>query len=156
MQRLRRAVIRVEECLSILLMVALFAVVTVQVASRYVFARPLFWSEELATILFVWVVYLGSGIASRRRAHIAILLLPDRLPSPVREGVALATAMCSLAFSSLLVVVGLQVSLAAWDIPSPAIQIPLSWVYLAVPVGALAMIAWGVEGVWTAITERRR
>jgi TRAP-type C4-dicarboxylate transport system permease small subunit len=101
------------------------------------------------------VVFLGSAIAVRRGAHIAILLLPDRLRNRAREWVRLGIAACSLGFSAVLAVVGLQVSLAARDIPSPAMQIPLSSVYLAVPVGALVMIAWGLAEAWTVVKGLR-
>ena len=39
------------------------------VISRYVFHQPLVWSDELASILFLWLSMLGSVVAFRRGEH---------------------------------------------------------------------------------------
>jgi TRAP-type C4-dicarboxylate transport system permease small subunit len=40
------------------------------VGSRYVFHRPILWSDELASILFLWMAMLGAVVALRRGEHI--------------------------------------------------------------------------------------
>jgi tripartite ATP-independent transporter DctM subunit len=42
------------------------------VISRYVFDRPLTWSDELASILFLWLAMLGAVIALRREGHMRL------------------------------------------------------------------------------------
>ena len=39
------------------------------VVSRYVLHAPLVWSDELASILFLWLAMLGSAVAFRRTEH---------------------------------------------------------------------------------------
>jgi TRAP-type C4-dicarboxylate transport system permease small subunit len=39
------------------------------VVSRYLFDQPLVWSDELASILFLWLAMLGAAIALRRSEH---------------------------------------------------------------------------------------
>ena len=39
------------------------------VTSRYVFHNPLIWSDELASILFLWLSMLGAVIALRHGEH---------------------------------------------------------------------------------------
>lgn len=63
---------------AVLLAVMTFAVAS-GVFSRYVLDRPIGFINELATVLFIWVVFLSAAGALRRREHISITLLTDRL-----------------------------------------------------------------------------
>ena len=47
-------------------------VVNVNVLMRYFLKRPLYWSEEVATGLFVWTVFIGSAYAYRKHAHLGV------------------------------------------------------------------------------------
>jgi len=44
----------------------------------------IYWSEEVATICFVWFVFLGSSVAYRKNAHLGVDLLVKRLPGKIR------------------------------------------------------------------------
>src|SRR5664280_892548 len=50
------------------------------VISRYVFHNPLVWSDELASILFLWLAMLGAVVAFRRGAHMRMSTLVARAP----------------------------------------------------------------------------
>lgn len=63
-------------CCFFVLMVAL----TVQVVGRYVLQHSITWMEELATIMFVWMIYLGVSGAVSRRKHLRIDFLLDMMP----------------------------------------------------------------------------
>ncbi len=52
-----------------LLVVAEIVVLLAGVISRYVFHEPLIWSDELASILFLWLAMLGAVVAFRRNEH---------------------------------------------------------------------------------------
>src|ERR1700733_14179170 len=54
-------------------LVALEAIILLAgVISRYVFNAPLAWSDELASILFLWLAMLGAGVALRRDEHMRL------------------------------------------------------------------------------------
>src|SRR5271168_95772 len=55
------------------------------VVSRYVFDHPLVWSDELASILFLWLAMLGAVIAFRRDEHMRMTALVRRLPQGWRD-----------------------------------------------------------------------
>ena len=54
------------------------AILFAGVVSRYVFNKPLTWSDELASILFLWLAMLGAVIALRRGEHMRL----DHLRQP--------------------------------------------------------------------------
>ena len=52
-----------------LLVVAEIVILFAGVVSRYVLHSPLIWSDELASILFLWLAMLGAAVAFRRAEH---------------------------------------------------------------------------------------
>src|SRR5690606_13845581 len=59
------------------LLVGVLSVVSLQVVMRYVFNAPTVWSEELATLLFVWFVMLGIGPVLKHQEHIMVEVLTE-------------------------------------------------------------------------------
>src|SRR5271170_2810766 len=52
-----------------LLVVAEIVILFAGVVSRYGMHQPLIWSDELASILFLWLAMLGAVVAFRRAEH---------------------------------------------------------------------------------------
>ena len=114
------------------------------VFSRFVLHNPLVWSDELASILFLWLAMLGSVSALRRGEHMRMTALVSRL-EPSRRAVfeAIAMAAC-LAF--LLLVIGPAWRYAADErvITTPALEISNLWRAAALPIGVALMAAFTV------------
>jgi len=51
------------------LVVAEIVILFAGVVARYGLHRPLIWSDELASILFLWLAMLGAAVAFRRSEH---------------------------------------------------------------------------------------
>ncbi len=131
---------RMAEILLVLFLSVLTIVVFLQVLFRYVFTLPLFWTEETARYCLIWASMLGAGYALRHGQHIAVTFVVDRLP----EGLYRATMrLAQVAVLAIIVVIlwgGVElVSITRHQI-SPALRIPMSYPYLAMPTGALFML----------------
>ena len=50
----------------------LFLALVVQVVRRFVFGAPSAWTEELATIAFVWVIFWGTAFTVPLSTHVAV------------------------------------------------------------------------------------
>ncbi len=111
------------------------AVACLQVVMRYVFSAALPWPEEVATWAFTWAVMLGMALATGRGAHIAIDVLPRRLPERARAVLQFLTASVMVTVSLVLLLHGLDYVQRAIS-ASPALQMPMKYLFLAVPVGA--------------------
>src|SRR5579875_3672718 len=70
--RLDRALAWLTEIPAAVLVIVETVVLFAGVVSRYVFDRPLTWSDELAAILFLWLAMLGAVIALRRDGHMRL------------------------------------------------------------------------------------
>src|SRR5438552_3095993 len=78
------AVSKVTEMAAAALLVAEVALLGSSTTARYVFAHPLPWSDELASLLFIWLAVLGAVIALRRGEHMRLPALVRIIPSPLR------------------------------------------------------------------------
>jgi TRAP-type C4-dicarboxylate transport system permease small subunit len=104
MMRIWDKLIRITDLASALCVVAMVAIVAVQIVLRYVFAHPFVWADELANWLFVWVIYLGASVLVRYDAHLRVEILIDRLSPRVNQWRALFVNLLVLAFLLLLFV----------------------------------------------------
>ena len=121
------------------LMLALTAVVLLQVLFRYVLELPLTWSDEAARHLLVWLSFMGGGIAIAGHLHPRIELI-DSLGSPrMRRGIEAFVALLILAFLVGLFVISLDVALTYNKYHSLALGLPQSVPRLALSVGAILM-----------------
>jgi tripartite ATP-independent transporter DctM subunit len=123
------------EVAAILLLLATAFVALLQVFCRYVLGHALAWPEEAAKYLFVWFVFLGAAMVTRRGQHITIDLLRRSLPPALLRWHAAFTRGVSAAASAFLLVFGWQLTVRATFV-SPALEWPHTYLYLAVPVGA--------------------
>jgi TRAP-type C4-dicarboxylate transport system permease small subunit len=119
-------------------------VVAAQVFCRYVLNHSLFWSEELARYLLVWLTFLGATVAYHRRAHPSIDMLKSRVGPTVGRLMAIAGYLAALLFFGVLTVYGLQFAHFVRAQISPALQIPKWMILLALPVSGaiLCLHTW--------------
>src|ERR1700710_415132 len=68
------------------------------VISRYVFNAPLTWSDELASILFLWLAMLGAVVALRRVEHMRLGFLVSRAPPRLRAFIETLATIAVLVF----------------------------------------------------------
>jgi TRAP-type C4-dicarboxylate transport system permease small subunit len=77
---LDRAIGTVCEVIGSTLVLAEVVILFAGVTSRYVFDRPLFWTDELANTLFLWLAMLGVVVALRSNGHMRLTTLVAWLP----------------------------------------------------------------------------
>ena len=119
---------------------AMVVVTVLGVFFRYVLNAALPWAEEADRYLFIWLSFVGASITMRCQAHIAVDVLVRYFKPALREWVALLSHCAVLAFLAVV----FQASGGVIEVTSysrtTATDIPMSWVYLAVPIGC-ALIA---------------
>jgi len=145
---LARAATRVVDALAIASFTGMFLCVLGQVVLRYVFDRPLVWSDELARYLFVWCAFLGWIVAARRRSHLAIGVVAERCGPRGRSLFALVASAAALIFAGLLFAYGIQITARNLDVDTVALFFSFGFVYAIVPVAAVAV---GIYAIVDAI-----
>ena len=121
---------------------AMVTVTTLGVFFRYVLNNALPWAEEADRYLFIWLSFVGASITMRHKAHIAVDLLL-RYVSPVwHHRLVLMAQGCVLVFLGVVFWASLPVIELTSETRATATDIPMSWVYIAAPVGCILI---GVE-----------
>jgi tripartite ATP-independent transporter DctM subunit len=114
-------------------------VIAAGVVSRYVFHSPIFWVDELASALFVWLSMLGSVVALQRGEHMRLATLVDMLP-PVWRRRFDALGHVLVAASILLILPAAYKHFVSQQIVTmPTLDISESWRAAALAVGALLL-----------------
>src|SRR5437899_9652589 len=91
--RLDRALALATEIPAAILVSVEILVLLAGVVSRYVFNQPLTWTDELASILFLWLAMLGAVIALRRDEHMRLGVLVALAPAHWRNRLATLAAV---------------------------------------------------------------
>jgi len=155
---IRKAIANLEELLGSILLLAVCVVAVIRVCSRYAHllgdgAVSRFvgdagsWSVELCTYLFIWMVFVGASLALKRREHFAVEVIVDRLPARPRALVERGSQALVVAFSAILVWYGGAQVIGAWDTVTPAMEIPRSVPYAAVPFGGALMLLRSMQAL---------
>ncbi len=134
-----RAIGTVVEPLAALLVVVEVVILASGVFTRYVLRSPLVWTDELATILFLWLAMLGSVVAYRRGEHIRLSVLLRQSSPRVREILETVSSVVTAIFVIELMPASVKFFQQEQIDVTPAMSIPQSYVVLAIIVG-LALI----------------
>lgn len=134
----------------IIMSVVLFA----QVIMRYFLRSPFVWSEELARYLLVWSAILGVSLAVREGRHISVDFLPVVLGERSNRIFAVLAHLGVLAFSIIMVTASVPLiqRLAMIGQTSPALGIPMWWIYAAVPAGFALATLRTLQALWLDFT----
>jgi tripartite ATP-independent transporter DctM subunit len=125
-------------CLAVpvaLLVAAEIAVLLAGVIGRYVFHTPLIWTDELASILFLWLAMLGSAVAFEKGEHMRMTAVVGKLQPGTRAFVDVLATVAALIFLLLVLPHALEYAHEEAIISTPALDIPNSWRVAAMAVG---------------------
>jgi tripartite ATP-independent transporter DctM subunit len=118
-----------------LLVVAEIVILFAGVVARYGLHRPLIWSDELASILFLWLAMLGAAVAFRRAEHMRMTAIVASAKPAMRTYLDLVATCAALAFLLLVAWPAYEYAYEESFITTPALQIPNIWRAAALPVG---------------------
>ncbi|WP_198399073.1 TRAP transporter large permease [Caballeronia hypogeia] len=138
------------------LVLAEVAVLFAGVVSRAVFHSPLVWSDELASILFIWLAMLGSVIALQRGAHMRMTALVGRMKPGPRAFLDVVAIAAPLAFLAVFTSSAYEFASEQAFITTPALEISDAWRAAAMPVGCalmgiVAMLRLARVGNWKLV-----
>lgn len=130
----------VEEVVPSLAVAAMFLVVIYQVFMRDVLTRPPTWADELARYLYIWMVFLGAALVSRRGQQVRMDYLPTRLSGRPRLLLLLLHEIGAIAFLLYALKSSVQFFQFFHRIPSPGMEMPSGYLVAVVPVACVLMI----------------
>jgi tripartite ATP-independent transporter DctM subunit len=131
------------EIVAALLIAAEIVILFAGVISRYFLHEPLVWSDELASILFLWLASLGAVVAFRRNEHMRMTALVGMQSLRVRAFLEAISVGAALAFLLFVIEPAYEFASEEMAITTPALELSNGWRAAALPVGLglMALIA---------------
>ncbi len=133
-----------------LLMGTLVLNVLWQVASRYLVGHPSSFTDELAGFLLIWVGLLGATYITGKKEHLAIDLLHHKLSPGRKKTVNMIINILIALFALVVLVIGganlVYITLYLKQISS-ALQIPIGYVYLVLPISGIFIIYYAIHDI---------
>jgi len=147
MKRLMPAIDAVLKWLVIIFMGANVLNVLWQVFTRFVMDSPSTFTEELARYLLIWVSFLGAAYAYRKRIHLAVEVISQRLEGNKHNYLQIFIQAVIFVFSLFVLVIG------GWDLTSmsfemsqisPALQINIGYIYMVIPISGILFMYYSL------------
>lgn len=154
MQRILDCMDRILQKIMIGTMAFMLFFTFIQVVARYLFESSLVYSEELSRYLFVWTVFLGLPVVAKRGGHMAVTALSGRLKGAAARMMSVAAYLVGIVFMATMIVQGFEMVQRTSQQLSPAMEISMSWVYLAIPIGCLFMMLQMVSDLCALLRKK--
>lgn len=132
---------KVEEYISIFFFTLIFLLMLMGIINRYIFKLPLYWNLELSRYSFVWLCFFGLGYVRTLDGHLKLDALYNKVSKNVHRYVRRIIwwfkKLLTIYFLLQLIYLGIEISIKSSRFKSQALQIPQSFLYISVSVGAL-------------------
>lgn len=115
-------------------------IVAVQVFFRYVLNHSLFWSEELARYLLVWLTFLGASVAYHRKVHPGIDIFYSMMPPYNQKVTRIIVHLASLFLFGIMVFYGYKFAYFVRLQISPALYLPKWIIFSIIPISGLILM----------------
>lgn len=114
------------------------------VVARYLLHTPLIWSDELASLLFLWLAMLGAVLALRKGDHMRMTAIVGRMTASNRALMEAVSTCACLAFLLMILHPAWEFASEEQFITTPALEISNAWRAAALPVGAGLMVVFSL------------
>ncbi len=143
---------RISRIAAALLVLVEIGILFAGVIWRYVLDSPLIWVDELAEILFLWLVSLGAVIALRRGEHMRMTLLVGRLPEKARRMLSRVSALAVTVFIAGFIGPGISYMRHQEAVISPTLHIRGSWIVAGELVAFVFLLIGAVRDLFEDAT----
>lgn len=134
----------------VIIMSAMVLNVLWQVFTRFVMGTPSSFTDELARYLMIWAGILGAAYVAGKDMHVAIDVLPQKFNKTTQKRLSAAVKIAVILFAlSVMVIGGIRLVYITFVLEqlSPALQIPLAYVYLVIPISGLLIVYYKITDI---------
>lgn len=154
---LDRAVFRGISLITQLLLLSAVGAGFYQVVARFVLETPADWSEAWTRASLIWTVMLGISLAFRYGAMLSVEVLHGFLKGRNKRWLEHLVMIITVSFLGFMAWIGGQMTYRVRFQTMPSLEISISWIYIAIPIGTalsiLAVLAYWAEGTHDAVVD---
>jgi TRAP-type C4-dicarboxylate transport system permease small subunit len=129
-------------CIAAIVLITVCAVVW-----RYALHDPLSWVEQVSTMIFVWIIFIGSAVLYRQNLHIGVDAFLFMLNEKWRAAWKWVIEAANLTFIVILFVYSLKLTIDVLGNTAGALDISPAYYYASAPVSCLMMMFYFVEKI---------
>lgn len=133
--------------------IALTILLMLQVVSRYALNHSFTWMEELATVMFVWMIYLAISAAVTKRKHLRIDFVLEMVPFKVKRAMLVLSNVIFAAFNIYISIVMVDVIKLLGKSKTTMLGIPQRLVYVVIPVALVVTVIRLVQDTMKLMKE---
>ena len=137
---------RICASLAVVLLAVLVISVSMGIVARYFFNSPFAWTEELVTLLFIWISFLAAAVAAARHKLVIVDFFIAKIPPSGRVLIGIMSDFLSMVFLAMIII-GSVILIPQMIHPSVALNIPKSIYYMAVFVSSLLIFLVQLESL---------
>ena len=133
-----------------LLMAVMVLDVTWQVLTRFVLKEPSSYTEELARFLLVWIGLLGAAYAYRKKAHLGLDILSQKLEGIAKRRLDIFISLVCMLFACVIMIYGgskLMLLTLELDQMSAALQVKVGYLYSVIPLSGLLIVLFSLDRI---------
>lgn len=126
-----------EEFLLMIIVASITIIMLLQIIMRKIFGTPLTWAEELCRYLFLWSGYLGLGYCFKKGINLKIDFLVDKLKEKPKKLLIILNQVILILFLLYIFIASIKTlgGVSELNQRSPALDIPMIYIYLAPVIG---------------------
>lgn len=156
---IRNGLVRMLTAAAILIMGFLVIDVLWGVFSRYVIGHQSQWTEEVATILLMWVSLLGAGLAYAEKGHLGVDYFVGKLDVSAQRINEIIVHLLVGVFAVSAMVIGgwllFSKTMAAGQ-TLPALKISAGYKYIVVPISGCLMTLFALEHIIELMLQNKK
>jgi len=140
---------------AVVLLVVEIAILLAGVIARYGFDAPLTWTDELSTLVLIWLAMLGAVVALRRGTHMRLTLFASLLQPTALAWLQTLASGVVIVFLLMFIGPAYQHCMTQLMVTTPDLEISYAFQGAALAVGAALMLISAVCDVWRHATVRQ-
>jgi TRAP-type C4-dicarboxylate transport system permease small subunit len=130
----------IEMWFSGILLLAITGIILLQVFCRYILQAPLIWPEELATLISLWMAFIGVSYVHKRNRHLRMDYFVKLLPQSIVKVIDFLTNVAIILLLYYVIKGGLRIIPIQARNLSPALRIPTSYYTIPVLIAAASLL----------------
>ncbi|MFC3419095.1 TRAP transporter small permease [Salinicoccus hispanicus] len=155
MQKLIRAVEKIQIILGLIFLLVFFISILIQIATRYL-GVSVIWTEEMANYSFIWAIFMGAAVMVNRKEHFTFDILQKKLSPKYRIFLNLFIDIILIVFNALLFFYSIEILERFWNYNWTSLPfLKMGYVWITIPIMTSTMVLYSINHVINGIRTLR-
>ena len=143
MKKFYNIYIKIEETITICLLGGIAGLIFVSAIMRYI-GKPINWANDIALLLFSWLVFFGADLIMREKNLVDVDLVLQRFSLKARKFIRIASQLIIIIFLASLVRYGFPLAIESYSRKFSNMNLSYSWATISVPIGSIMLIVTSI------------